>query len=73
MPCGSTEIWQESSRSSYTDSWGWAMIMVFGSKTDSGLMQSCGKVTGPNFCQLLKLTKQGYLETFILKWALFTI
>lgn len=48
-------------------------MMVFGCKTDSGLVQSCGRVTGPNFCQFLELTKQGCLEPVFLKWALFTI
>lgn len=42
------------------------MVMVFSSKTNSGPVQSYGRVTGPNVYRFLELKKQGYLEPFIL-------
>lgn len=39
-------------------------MMVFVGETDSGLVLSWRKVTGPHFCQLLELLDKGHLETF---------
>lgn len=48
------------------------MMMAFGGKTGFELVPSYG-ITGPNLGPLLELIKQGYVEPFILRWALFTI